>query len=131
MTKRYIYVAFGALAIAISFAQGADADSLLKVDFGTAPFSPVQTGFLNMNGLSTAATASQVFGDYTVNLEGQGFFNTANNGSAANLNPIVASIKDFYRDYYFMNNPTNDPNKAVTLSISGLTPNAPYNLTLW
>ena len=95
------------------------------MDFGVAP-SPLQTGFNQMVGPSSSPTASQAFGSYTVNLAGQGFFQSS---TAANLNAIDPSVRDFYRDYYYNNSAA--PGVGVGLTLGGFLPNTPYNLTLW
>jgi hypothetical protein len=79
-----------------------------------------------MVGPSSSPTASQAIGPYTVNLAGQGFFHTTN---ATNVNAIDASVRDFYRDYYYNNSTT--PGQGVQLTIGGFLPNTPYNLKLW
>jgi hypothetical protein len=97
------------------------------MDFGRIiPDSPLQPGFTSMAGGSTQATAAATFGALTVDLTGQGFFNTTN---ATRVNALDPSIRDFYRDYYYNNSTVNG--EGVTLSITGVTPNVPYNLTLW
>jgi hypothetical protein len=103
------------------------AAALLAMDFGRiTPDSPLQPGFTAMSGGSAQATATATFGALTVDLTGQGFFNTTN---ATRVNALDPSIRDFYRDYYYNNSIVNG--EGVALSITGVTPNVPYNLTLW
>jgi hypothetical protein len=100
---------------------------LLQMDFGRViPDSPLQSGFNAMVGGSAQATATTTFGAYTVDLAGQGFFNTT---TSSQVNLLDASIRNFYRDYYYNNSTVNGV--GVQLSITGVTPNTPYNLTLW
>jgi hypothetical protein len=78
-----------------------------------------------MGGPSSLTSASATFGPYSVNLQGQGFFNT----TSGNVNAIDPAVQNFYRDYYYNNSTT--PGEGVNLSVGGLLPNTPYNLTLW
>jgi hypothetical protein len=110
-------------------AKSSPAAPLLAMDFGRVipeVISPLQPGFTAMYGSSTQATATATFGTLTVDLAGQGFFTTSQAARVAALDP---SIREFYRDYYYNNSTT--PGVGVTLAITGVTPNVPYNLTLW
>jgi hypothetical protein len=97
---------------------------LLAVDFGTAE-NYVQSGFGEMAGVISQATANASFGSYTVDLAGQGFGAATGSHSAA----IAQSVRPLYRDYYFNDSDVNGV--GVNLSIGGVTPNTQYNLTLW
>lgn len=97
---------------------------LLSVDFGTAS-NTVQSGFSELAGTARQSTASASFGSYTVNLAGQGF-GTANNSHTSSID---SSVRGLFRDYYYHNSETNGV--GVTLSIVGVTPGLPYNLTVW
>jgi hypothetical protein len=103
------------------------ATNLMALDFGrtSQPPSPVQTGFTGLGGEVAEPTFIQSVGAFTVSLEGQGFFHT----TSGNENLVDASVRDFYRDYYFNNATT--PGQGVKLTIDGVTPNTDYNLTLW
>ena len=124
-----ILVAFTALN------QPASAQSLLKLDFGrqtAAILAETQSGFMSMEGTTTDPTpASVMFGAYTVNVAAvgvatsAGFFNSAETAAAK----IDASVRPLYRDYFYNNNTVNG--NGVTLQVMGLTPDVPYNLTLW
>jgi hypothetical protein len=100
---------------------------LLSLDFGRAsqPSSPVQATFTGLRGEVAQPNFSQSVGPYTVSLEGQGFFNT----TSSNADLVDASVRDFYRDYYYNN--AIDPGLGVELTIEGVTPNQDYDLTLW
>jgi hypothetical protein len=106
--------------------RSSPAAPLLAMDFGRLNNSPLQPGFTAMVGGSTQATATATFGALTVDLAGQGFFSTT---QAARVNALDSSVRNFYQDYYYNNSTT--PNVGVTLAITGVTPNVPYNLTLW
>jgi hypothetical protein len=97
---------------------------LLSVDFGTAN-NTVQDGFSELAGAAIQSTASATFGSYSVNLAGQGF-GTANNSHTGSID---SSVRGLFRDYYYHNSETNGV--GVTLSIVGVTPGLPYNLTVW
>lgn len=128
MSKRLAVAALAGLVVATFLLVGrAVAAPLLQMDFGVAAGtpSPLQSGFQNMGGPSSLTSASGTFGPYSVNLQGQGFFNT----TSGNVNSIDPAVQNFYRDYYYNNSTT--PGVGVTLSVGGLTPNTPYNLTLW
>jgi hypothetical protein len=125
MKNRIWMAAFATIMVATIFTSRTVVAALLSMDFGVAP-SPLQTGFNAMVGPSSSPTASQVIGPYTISLAGQGFFNTTN---ATNVNAVDASVRDFYRDYYYNNSTT--PGQGVQLTIGGFMPNTPYNLKLW
>ena len=74
---------------------------LLAVDFGRVVENPVQSGFFEMTGTTSQATANASFGAYTVDLAGQGFADS-NNGAA-----VDASVRPLYRDYYYNNSDVN------------------------
>ncbi|MEX2308378.1 MAG: hypothetical protein WD738_12325 [Pirellulales bacterium] len=100
---------------------------VLAVDFGrvtaTGP-TPVQPGFSGMAGAPVEPLSSAPFGPYTVTVSGEGFFSAGFN--AGNVDPSVAAL---YEDYYYHNSTTNGV--GITLSIAGVTPNTPYDVTLW
>jgi hypothetical protein len=100
---------------------------LLALDFGQpdAPVSPVQTGYIGINGDVANPNVTQSVGAYTVGLQGQGFFQT----TSGNADLIDVGVRDFYRDYYYNNATENG--QGITLSIDGVTPNTDYDLTLW
>ncbi|WP_428305690.1 dockerin type I domain-containing protein [Lacipirellula sp.] len=97
---------------------------MLAVDFGTAGILP-QTGFLEVAGNASQATASATLGGYTVNLAGQGFGTASSGHSGA----IDQSVRGLYRDYYYNN--SDLPGEGVSLSIGNVIPNHDYSLTLW
>jgi hypothetical protein len=102
------------------------ATTLLALDFGRPPqaSSPTQATYTALTGDASQSTFSQAVGSFNISLEGQGFFNT----TSSNAGLIDASVRDFYRDYYY-NNAT--PGQGVKLVIDGVTPNTDYDLTLW
>lgn len=100
---------------------------LLAVDFShlaAAGPTPVQPGFSDMTGATSEASRTEPFGPYTVTVQGEGFYSAGFN--AGNVDPSVAAL---YEDYYYHNSTTNGV--GVTLSISGITPNTDYDVTLW
>jgi hypothetical protein len=101
--------------------------ALLAVDFGRIVGSvptPVQPGFSGMAGATSDPLKTNVFGVYNVTVAGDGFYNAGFN--AGNVAPSVAAL---YEDYYYSNSTVNGV--GVTLSIAGIAPNTPYDLTLW
>jgi hypothetical protein len=106
---------------------------LLKLDFGRQiAGSPAvtQPGFMAWEGgVSDATPPTATFGPYMVNVAavgaGGGFFNATD----AQSTKIDTSVRDLYRDYFYNNSTVNG--NGVTLQIQGLTPDVPYNLTLW
>ncbi len=96
------------------------------------PNSTIQPGFDGMCGTADAVTTSTI-GPYTVELSA----NNTQTGVSANrgfINKIAgriddtdASIRDFYRGYYYNRSPVNG--EGISLRLSGLTPNQPYTLT--
>lgn len=100
---------------------------LLSLDFGRAgqPASPVQATYTGLKGEIAQPSFSQAVGQFTVSLEGQGFFNT----TSANADSVDPAVRDFYRDYYYNN--AVDDGVGVELTIDGVTPNTDYDLTLW
>jgi hypothetical protein len=83
------------------------------------------------------ALTSATFGTYTVELSTN---NTQALGTGAGTRGFMAklpggridntdaSIRDFFRDYYFNRSTANG--EGISLRLTGLTPNLPYNLTL-
>src|SRR5689334_18062344 len=125
MSKPSIRTTFFTFCVILVFAAHAYAATpLLSVDFGTAE-NIVQSGFSELAGATNQTTANASFGSYTVNLAGQGF-GTANNSHTNSIDP---SVRGLFRDYYYNNSETFGV--GVTLSIAGVTPGHPYNLTLW
>jgi len=115
----------------------AEAAPLLQVDFG-APLanSALQSGMQGMWGTNEQPTTAN-FGPYTVQLSANSsmtgtqssrgfFFKPSNVGGR--IDNTAPSIRDFYRDFYFNRSTING--EGIDLKISGLTPNAPYSLTL-
>jgi hypothetical protein len=101
--------------------------ALLAVDFGHtigAGSTPVQPGFSGMAGATSEPLRTNTFGVYTVTVAGDGFYNAGFN--AGNVAPSVAPL---YEDYYYSNSTVNGV--GITVSIAGITPNTPYDLTLW
>jgi PEP-CTERM motif-containing protein len=96
---------------------------LLAVDFGLTT-TPVQAGFTGMTGGVVMGSKTDVIGPYTVTVQGEGFYTAGFN--ANNVDPSVAAL---YEDYYYHNSTTNGV--GITLSIAAVTPNTPYNLTIW
>ncbi len=120
-----VNIALAAVATAmVALPTRAFAVPLLAVDFGTAD-NYLQPGFGEMVGVVSQSTASASFGSYTVDLAGQGFGICSGSHAA----PIAQSVRPLYRDYYFNDSDVNGV--GVTLTIGGVTPNLPYNLTLW
>lgn len=134
--KRRIF----ALALAaVASSAGVDcshsaAAPLLAVDFGNAlSNSPIQPGFDGMWGTADAVTTTTI-GAYTVELGA----NSTQTGTAANrgffnkrsgrIDDTDASIRDFYRGFYYNRSTVNG--EGISLRLSGLTPNQPYTLTL-
>jgi hypothetical protein len=110
-----------------SLSAHAKAAPLVSMEFGRSVVpSPVQSGFVSMGGVAAQPTQSATFGAFTVDLAGQGFFN---NTTAVDLALLDPSNQDFYRDFYFNN--SNTTGVGVSVSITGVTPNTPYNLTVW
>ena len=103
------------------------ATTLLALDFGRPGqlSSPVQATYTELSGDTSQATFSQAVGGFNVSLEGQGFYNT----TSTNLDPVDASVRDFYRDYYYNN--ATAPGQGVKLTVVGVTPNTDYDLTIW
>ncbi len=103
------------------------ATTLLALDFGRPgqPSSPTQATYTALLGDTSQSTFSQAVGAFNVSLEGQGFYNT----TSTNLDPVDASVRDFYRDYYYNN--ATAPGPGVKLTVDGVTPNTDYDLTLW
>jgi len=125
MTMRSKTMLLGALFVGLSLARPSAAATILKVDFGQgSAATSVQPGFTGMTGLVSQPTDLQTFGPYTVSLDGEGYFATG--ASAANVD---ASVRNLYRDYYYNNSSVSG--EGVVLKIGGVTPNQPYNLTLW
>jgi hypothetical protein len=122
--RTHLGIVLVTVAACFAAAHAASGTPLLAVDFGTAGVT-AQPGFLEMAGSVSQATASQAFGAYTVDLVGQGF----GVGSASNSAAVDESVRGLYRDYYFNN--SDITGEGVTLAINGVTPNVPYNLTLW
>src|SRR6478672_1615578 len=120
---RVSLITTAAIAVLMS-PNRAFASPLLAVDFGTAE-NYVQSGFSEVAGAASQATANASFGSYTVDLAGQGFGTATGTHSAA----INQSVRPLYRDYYFNDSDVNGV--GVNLSIGGVTPGATYNLTLW
>jgi hypothetical protein len=121
-------LALAVLAASIVFQPAASvAAPELSVDFGrliSGNPTPVQSGFNGMAGDPVQASKTEVFGAYTVTVEGEGFYSAGFN--AGNVHPRVAAL---YEDYYYHNSTTNGV--GVSLSIDGVIPNTPYFLTLW
>jgi hypothetical protein len=111
------------LSASLAGEHSAEAVPLLAVDFGESLGETVQPGLLEMTGDMSQASATAAFGAFTVDVTGQGFADS-NNGAAVPLD-----VFPLYRDYYYNNADT--PGEGVTLTISGATPNVPYNLTVW
>jgi hypothetical protein len=103
------------------------ATTLLALDFGRSgqPSSPVQATYTELSGDTSQSTFSQAVGAFNVSLEGQGFYNT----TSTNVDLIDASVRDFYRDYYYNN--ATAPGQGVKLTVDGVTANTDYDLTLW
>jgi hypothetical protein len=103
------------------------ATTLMALDFGrtSQPSSPIQSTFTGLMGEVAQTTFSQAVGAFNVSLEGQGFFNT----TSSNADLVDASVRDFYRDYYYNN--ATAPGEGVKLTVDGVTPNTDYDLTLW
>jgi hypothetical protein len=110
---------------------------LLAVDFGgQLANSELQPGFQGMWGTNDHPNLA-TFGSYTVQLSAnnarppgtaatnRGFFTKLPGGRIDNTD---ASIRDFYRDFFFNRSTVNG--EGIDLKISGLTPNVPYTLTL-
>jgi hypothetical protein len=113
------------LTLVISFAATLQTYSapLLAVDFGLAT-TPVQAGFSGMTGDVVMGSKTDSFGPYTVTVQGEGFYSAGFN--AGNVDASVAAL---YEDYYYHNSTTNGV--GITLSIAGVTPNTPYDVTIW
>jgi hypothetical protein len=117
----------------VALNQPVSAQPLLKLDFGrqiAGVDAVTQAGFMGMEGGVNDATPPAVtFGAYTVNVAavgaGGGFFNATD----AQSTKIDSSVRALYRDYFYNNSTVNG--NGVTLQVLGLTPNVPYNLTLW
>jgi len=133
-----------ALAVTILVApQMAYAAALLAVDFGRnigndpgAP-SPVQAGFNGMTGnfSEPLGSAVAVFGAYTVSLafdpyQGSDYTRVGFEDTAAASASIDPGIRALYEDAAINNLDLND-GSGITLSIKGVTPNAPYSIKLW
>jgi len=110
---------------------------LLAVDFGgQLAHSELQPGFQGMWGTNDP-TSIATFGPYTVELSAnnerppgtaatnRGFFTKLAGGR---IDSTDASIRDFYRDFFFNRSTVNG--EGIDLKVSGLTPNVPYTLTL-
>src|SRR6478672_7726371 len=118
-----IVAVFVASFAAVLLPSVARAVPLLAVDFGEDYENVVQPGFLEMTGDTSQMAANATFGNYSVNLTGQGFADS-NNGTA-----VTSAVRPLYRDYYYNNSEVFG--EGVSLTVGGLTPNTPYNLTLW
>jgi hypothetical protein len=113
------------LTFVVSFWSTAQSYSapLLAVDFGLAT-TPVQAGFSGMTGDVVMGSKTDLFGPYSVTIQGEGFYTAGFN--AGNVDPSVAAL---YEDYYYHNSTTNGV--GITLSIAGITANTPYDVTIW
>jgi hypothetical protein len=115
-------------------ASPAVAAPLVAVDFGgTLANSPLQPDMQGMWGTNDPVTTA-TFGSYTVQLSadssqtGTGANRSFIHKSGGRIDTTDAAIRDFYRDFYYDRSTVNG--EGISLKISGLTPNTPYNLTL-
>jgi hypothetical protein len=99
---------------------------VLSVDFGhlTPAATPVQPGFTGIAGPSSEASHTEAVGAYSVTVEGEGFFHAGFN--AGNVDPSVAPL---FEDYYYHN--STDPATGIKVTITGVTPNLDYDVTIW
>lgn len=135
MKRRLLFLALASVACcSVANCSRSVGSPLLAIDFGgQLPNSPIQIGFDGMWGTADAVTTSTI-GPYTIELGA----NNTQTGVSANrgfINKIAgriddtdASIRDFYRGYYYNRSPINGD--GISLRLSGLTPNQPYTLTL-
>jgi hypothetical protein len=130
---RIIAITALAALIFVALHQPAHAQSLLKLDFGRQiPEIPAvtQPGFMAMEGDGFEGTPPSVtFGSYMVNVAAVGAGGGFWNATDAQSTKIDPSVRGLYRDYFYNNSTVNG--NGVTLQVQGLTPNVPYNLTLW
>jgi hypothetical protein len=104
----------------------AKAAPVLSVDFGhdISPPTPVQPGFVGLAGGATESSRTEVIGAFSVQVEGGGFFH-----AGFNAGNVGASLAPLFEDYYYNN--ATDPAVGITVTVTGVTPNAAYDVKLW
>jgi hypothetical protein len=112
--------------MAIGIASAAIAVPVLSVDFGhlTPGATPVQADFTGIAGNTSEVSHTETVGAFSVTVEGEGFFHAGFN--AGNVDPAVAPL---FEDYYYPN--STDPATGIKVTITGVTPNLDYDVTIW
>jgi hypothetical protein len=125
MNRRSCLTALVVAVVTLIEAQASQAAAVLSVDFGhNPPGTPVQPDFTSVAGATSESSHTEAVGGFTVQVEGDGFFHAGFN--AGNVAPAVAPL---FEDYYYNN--STDPAVGIKVTITGITPNLPYDVTIW